>query len=134
MPETNPANVASAFDSLVDQETVVVRDPIGLAMRAWATDYPAEWARIVYGYVAGTCAMKLAQVLMAKAATAAEQLVRQQGNEGIALGADYRTIANASPAVVGLNIHLLIHVIPMDMSLLEAVAPECDPLQKRIFG
>jgi hypothetical protein len=43
-------------------------------------------------------------------------------------------LMDTNSVVLGLNIHLLIHVEVVDQATLEAVCPSGDSLQGRIFG
>ena len=127
-------DVEDEFDALNPAATVVLRDANGTAIRPWIDANPAEWAKIVASYVAGRCALRLGKCLKEKAVARLRQL------KGTTPGATQtgtlylENIRDMAPVVIGLNIHLLIHVLGVNQALLEVACPEeASPLAGRII-
>lgn len=123
-------NSPESFDALQDTAEVIAVDSIGATLRAWAENFPPDWARIVASYITGTPAVKLARQVKD---LANKRYVRLKGT-AVEGSLNYLVqICDANSVVLGLNIHLLIHVIVVNQATLEAVSPDDVCLQQRFF-
>jgi hypothetical protein len=117
------------FDSLKMES--VETDAVGTYLRSWIEKNTADWARVVAAYVCGTPTVKLAQrvkELASKRYCRMKDVSKESDLEYLV------QLMDTNSVVLGLNIHLLIHVEVVDQATLEAVCPSGDSLQGRIFG
>jgi len=118
------------FDKMEDGAQLE-KDTIGRAVREWAKHFESPWAQIVASYVCGSTAKSLGCRLQEHATLRlAKMMSRGSDPDDLAY---LRTLADCNPVVLGLNIHLLIHVIEVDQAAMEAYAPQGELLTGRIW-
>ena len=127
---------AEEFDQILDAtpagQTIITKTAAGAAVREWAKGNAAEWARTVASYVSGTCALKLGKHVKACAAKRLRELI--SSNSSRTARGYLETLRDSSNVEVGLNVHLLIHVINVDPALLNVACPDdASPLSGRII-
>ena len=118
------------YDHLNNVQSVVVEEGIGPQLREWIQNNMAQWAKIVAAYVCGTPAVKLAgriQELANKRYLRVKDVHEDTDIEYLI------KLVDVNPVVLGLNIHLLIHVMVVDQATLEAVCPDDPGLASRFF-